>query len=389
MNSRTTIQTAALLALAAKLICAALTLGTNDADAFYNFGRFIWERGLLPQYGSNPEFNHTPATGGYVALIYGLGQGFGFNFFLRLPGILADFAVVRALLRWRESSGQLPTWALMLLALSPVSFMVSGFHGNVDSVLVWLLVLAALECGAGRAAWCGLWFGLACNVKIIPLLVAPVFFFHWLARGGARRFFLVAALTIFAGWAYPLCTMPETFLRNVLGYNSNWGAWGITYWLSQTRAAVFVPTGFSGLTAVQLAIMSALKIIIVAAALGIAWRSRTRAPEHVFATLALVWAVFFVFAPGVGAQYLVWFAPFLLIRAPGWYAVTTAASSIFLFVFYDTICGGLPWYHGASTRELLPEWAGWSNLPWLTLAVFLAVVIRRASGARDYSSPSS
>lgn len=389
MNSRPAIQTAALLALLAKLACAALTRGTNDADAFYNFGRFIWEHGLLAQYRATPEFNHPPLTGWYCALIFGLGHGCGFTFLLRLPGILADFAVVQALLRWREASGRPSAGALLLLALSPVSLMVSGFHGNVDGVLAWLLVLAALECGAGRAAWCGLWFGLACNVKIIPLLVAPVFFFHWLSRENARRFFLAASLTILAGWSLPLVSIPAIFLRNVLGYSSNWGGWGITYWLSQTHAAVFAPSGFSGLTATQLAIMSGLKMVIVAAALALAWQRRVLAPAHLFSTLTLVWTVFFVFAPGVGAQYLVWFAPFLSIHSARWFAAITAASTGFLFVFYDTICGGLPWFHGASTAELLPRWAGWSNLPWLALGAFLAVSLCRAVAARSYSSPSS
>jgi Gpi18-like mannosyltransferase len=384
MNSRRAIQTAALLALAAKLACAALTLGTNDADTFYNFGRFIGEHGLLAQYRATPEFNHTPLTGWFCAAIYALGHGFAFNFLLRLPGILADFAVVRALLHWHETRGKPPAWALTFFALSPASLMITGFHGNVDSVLVWLLVLAALECSADRAAWCGLWFGLACNVKIIPLLVAPVFFFHWLSRKNARRFFLTASLTILAGWSYPLIAMPRTFLQNVLGYSSNWGAWGITFWLGQTHLAALMPAGFSGLTPTQLAIMSALKVIIVAAALALAWQRRALEPAEIFSTLALVWAVFFVFAPGVGAQYLVWFAPFLLLAAPRWFAAITAASSVFLFVFYDTICGGLPWYHGASTAELLPRWAAWSNLPWLALVAFLA-----AWFFRGYSSPSS
>ena len=41
MNPRSAIRLAALAALLAKLACAALTSGTNDADTFYNFGRFI------------------------------------------------------------------------------------------------------------------------------------------------------------------------------------------------------------------------------------------------------------------------------------------------------------------------------------------------------------
>jgi hypothetical protein len=209
-----------------------------------------------------------------------------------------------------------------------------------------------------------------------------VFFFHWYAHRNSRRFFLSASLAILVGWSFPLLSMPGIFLRNVLGYSSNWGGWGITYWLSQTRAAAFAPIGFSGLSPEQVAIMSALKLVIVATALSLAWRRWGLGPEHVASTLALVWAAFFVFAPGVGAQYLVWFAPFLAIHSARWFAAITTASSVFLFVFYTTISGGLPWGHGVSTAELVPQWARWSNLPWLALVAFLAVALRNRGSSR-------
>lgn len=378
MSTRLAILLTALVVLLAKLGCAALTRGTNDADAFYNFGRFIWEHGLIAQYRANLEFNHTPLTGWFCALIYGVGNGAGFNFLLRLPGIVADFAAVAALVRWRAQESQPRNWSLLVLALSPVSFMVSGYHGNLDAVLACLLVLAAVECRAKRPAWCGLWLGLACNVKIVPLLVAPVFFFHWLPRERAARFFVPASLAILVGWGYPLCTIPATFLQNVLGYSSNWGSWGVTWLLTASGAEVFAPVGFSGLTPTQRMVMTALKVVIAGAALALAWSARRRNAAAIFHTLAGVWLVFFVFAPGVGTQYLVWLAPFLAVAMPRASIAFTATASVFLFVFYNTISGGLPWFHGASTAELVPRWAPWSLLPWLMLVAVLASVIGSA-----------
>ena len=372
--TRRFIHLAALAALLAKLACAALTRGTNDVDTFYNYGRLIWDHGLLAQYRASVEFNHPPVTGGFVALLYGLGGGLGFHFLLRLPGIVADYAVVRLLLARSAPAGASPPWALLLLALSPVSFMVSGYHGNVDGVLTWLLVLAASECERGRPGRCGLWLGLACQVKIIPLLVAPALFFFWLERGNGRRFFAVASLAILAGWAVPLLAMPETFIKNVLGYSSNWGAWGVTWWLTASGVTVFAPVGFTGLTATQTLVMTALKLVIALAALWIGWTRRALAGREIFGTLALVWLVFFAFAPGIGTQYLVWIAPFLLLESPRGFALVTAASTVFCFVFYTTISGGLPWDHGVSTAELVPRWAPWSNLAWLScLAVVLGI----------------
>ena len=378
--SRPAILLAASLALLAKLVCAAVTVGTNDADSFYNFGRFIWEHGLLAQYRATTEFNHTPLVGWFCAAIYGLGHGFAFNWLLRLPGIVADFLSVRVLLRWSDSDAHPPTWPLMLFALSPVNFMVSGFHGNVDSVLAWLLLLAVRECLRHRAIGCALLFGLACQVKVIPVLLAPAFFFFWLHRGRGRDFFLTASATILTGWAVPLLFLPDTFLHQVLGYNSNWGSWGVTWLLRLTGSPVFAPAGFRDLTTTQLTIMLCLKIIIVAAALCIAWRRRSLPATQLPATLTIIWTVFFVFAPGVGAQYLVWFAPFLLLTSARWSAAITAASAIFLFAFYTTTSGGLPWYHAVSTAELLPRWVAWSALPWFTLFAFL---IARVIGQRE------
>lgn len=373
--SPTVIWIAAWGALLAKLCCAVLTAGSNDIDTFYNFGRFIWENGLLEQYRATREFNHTPLVGWYCAAIYGIGKGAGFHLLLRLPGIIADFLVVRTLLTTPEWEGRFPRWAFLLFALSPVNFMVSGFHGNVDSVLAWLVLLAARECGRGRAVGCGLFLALACQVKVIPLLLAPAFFFFWLARRRARPFFLTAGIGILAGWAFPLIQIPELFLSNVLGYSSNWGSWGITYWLHATGMPVFGAVGFLDLLPPQVIIMTVLKLVIVAGALGIAWHRRNVPAQELFTTLLLVWAVFFVFAPGVGAQYLVWFAPLLLIQFPRWFAVITLASAAFLFAFYTIICGGVPWFHGVSTAELLSRWVGWSALPWLALTAFLVATL--------------
>jgi hypothetical protein len=378
---------AALIALAVKLCIAAVTVGTNDAESFYNFGRFIWEHGLLAQYRAAPDFNHTPLTGWFCAAAYGVGHGLGFNWFLRAPGILADFISALAILRWRDAAGRPPWWALGLFALSPVGVMVSGFHGNVDSVLTCLILLAVLECNHGRAMACGMWLGLACNVKVIPLLLAPVFFFFWLSRGRARAFFLPASACILAGWAVPLIALPRIFLGQVLGYSSNWGSWGIPYGLRATGLPVFETLGFAGLTPAQAMIMAMLKVGIVVLALWIAWHRRALPAQTLFSTVALVWAEFFVLAPGLGAQYLVWIAPFLLVDSALWYGVVTLASSIFLAVFYQTISGGWPWYRGISTAELVPAWVGWSLLPWVALMAFLvarrSVLFGSALGARD------
>jgi len=44
--------------------------------------------------------------------------------------------------------------------------MISGFHGNTDSVMTMFLTLAAYFCWRERPWWCGLCFALSCQIKV-------------------------------------------------------------------------------------------------------------------------------------------------------------------------------------------------------------------------------
>ena len=132
------------------------------------------------------DSNHPPLTACYLELIDNLSRngflrqhGVTFPFLLRLPKIIADLVVVFVLLRISKMSTErsVPAWALVLFALSPVSLMVAGFHGNTDPVMVMFLVIAAYMCLCRRPILCGIFFALACEVKIVPLLLSPVLFF--------------------------------------------------------------------------------------------------------------------------------------------------------------------------------------------------------------------
>jgi uncharacterized membrane protein len=380
MKPRLLVLLLAVLALLAKLYCAATTVGSCDVVFFWKFAHTIHRDGLLAMYQATTFFNHTPLVGWFseAALQFSGGEQRLFAFYLRLPAIFADFFAVLALLWLREKTGRPAWWALALFAASPVAFMVSGYHGNVDSVMGLGILLAAAACAANRPALCGLCLGLACNIKIIPLLVAPVFFFLWWQQGQALRFSAPAILAVLIGWSYPLLTIPAVFLKNVLGYSSIWGVWGITYALRMTDLPALRGITFDETTPTEAAIMQGLKLLIVAAVLALAWQRRKVERIEVFRTPTLVWAVFFVFAPGFGAQYLVWLAPCFLVATERWYAALTAASSVALFAFYTVISKGLPWDTGFTVHSTAAQWVGWLVLPWLVLVAFLARQVRFA-----------
>ena len=253
---------AAIAALVLKLLLAFNTFGTNDVASFYNFGRHLSTNGLEWLYtnaqlhaiatnngvelyqSSEKAFNHPPLVAYYLQFIYRLSHvrfyeqnNLSFPFLLRLPGILADLFVILLLAR-SQTQLRLPTWSLIALALSPVSFMVSGFHGNTDPVVVFFLVLAAIMCLRDAPLSCGVALAVSCQIKIIPLLLVPVFAFFWFERRKALFFAVPFSLVSALLCLQPLLKFPSVLFSNVLGYSSFWGCWGITYWLRMTGTRI-------------------------------------------------------------------------------------------------------------------------------------------------------
>jgi hypothetical protein len=128
-------------------------------------------------------------------------------------------------------------------------------------------------------------------------------------------------------------------------------------------------------------VVTVLKLIIIAAVLMIAWRRRNLNERALLDSIAYAWIAFFVFAPGVCAQYMVWLAPFILILSPTWFAWLLATSSLFLFFFYNITAHGLPWYLAISTNKLNTVWTPWSIWPWATLLIVMVLFWRKARAA--------
>ena len=140
-----------------KIYCASTTYGTNDTTLFQLYGHALYEAGLEETYKTSQHFNHTPVLAMVLVGLYWLSKSFAWSYplLLRFPGIAAD--VVTAVVFWRaatiDMAGRIsPLWGC-LFALSPVSFMVSGYHGNFDSVLAMFVFLATYYASKERLTY--------------------------------------------------------------------------------------------------------------------------------------------------------------------------------------------------------------------------------------------
>src|SRR6267142_4371502 len=202
---------AGIVAAALKIYCAATTFGSCDVTIICRFGQIVDSMGLDYMYRLDRHFNHPPVTGEFFGLVYHIAAWItppaayavphSFPFLLRLPSIIADALALLILLRLHQKTGNPPVWSLALFALSPVAFMVSGFHGNVDPVMVCALLIAACCCVEEHVLLSGIFLALACSIKVIPLFLTPVFFFFWLQRGQkpALQFTIAFVVSCLAG----------------------------------------------------------------------------------------------------------------------------------------------------------------------------------------------
>ena len=188
-------------------------------------------------------------------------------------------------------------------------------------------------------------------------------------------------VTCLAAWSEALITAPGLFVQNVLGYNSFPGGWGITY-LAAVVAREFKVQSHPIFLECLLSSITVLKISTVLCVLALGWFRRKADGLEFARTVAYCWVAFAILAPGFVPYYLVWLAPFILLYSGAWYAVVTAASSIYLFVYYNIMAHGMPW--NICDPTVRPIWSVWGTIPWLVLVAFgLTVLIRRRFGAQS------
>jgi hypothetical protein len=374
----------AVVSVLLRLWIAASTFGSDDVHYWTQFAAGVRHFGPVGIYGHSfdAQYNHPPLAGWMLLLIDHLQRtGLSFAFLVRVPASVADgiTGVLLFLLIDRYGGRQTAVPAAMTFMLSPVAVIVSGFHGNTDPVFV-MLALAAFyqEKVRRRHGASGVLLALAISVKIVPVVLLPLFVLR-LVSGGARgrtRFIAGGALVFAVLWLPVLVSRPEQFVENVVLYSgSNLGLWG-------APVLVFMlgvdPTthqaAFHALSYVALAVSAFLPVLLA---------RRSTADLQRF---GLVLSLFLLLSPAFGMQYLVWglAAAFLVsLRHAAAYAL---ASSAFALVVYSLWNHALPWnWYEARSFDfpdfvVLPMFAAWLAL----LAVVLrGVAVLHAGGVAD------
>jgi hypothetical protein len=255
----------------------------------------------------------------------------------RLCTLIADVALI--VLVGKLAGRKYDAAARFQYACNPIALMIAVIHAQVEPVALVFLVGAYIVArstppledsssrgpGAVKAAWAGALFGFALSGKSWPIILLPVLLamlptwrqrlYGLCAAGAVPVFFLVTLpLVVSTSWTNMLDV--ARYLGEVRPIVGEWG-WtavmtGGDWQLASTAAAIG-----------QVVLYSVILLVM-----WLWWRS-----DRVDQTSAILLA-FMVVTPRMGAQYLLWFVPFLVARPTRWSRPAMALASIWAGLGY-------------------------------------------------------
>jgi hypothetical protein len=337
-NQRIWVITALTLATLIKLYLASTTHGTTDVDGFTDQLIKIRELGVGTYHIRgifNNAFNHPPPM---IHVLKALGfiadiTGWPFRFWLRLLPTLADIGSV--LLMWRLLQNRKDRFPLVLaLAVSPISIIINGYHGNTDGFMMMFVLLSIYLVEIKAASLlAGLAFGMACSVKVVPLMLVPAVILY-LPNLRSRAKFSAAAILFFLLASLPyIAQEPITIIKSVFGYASLYGAWGFPqlFAIFSTVQYAHQPYEPLGVHAVFAGILKYLSLLLICA-LSV-WMNFKLKLSLLLQCGTIMSLVLFL-APGFGPQYLVWFVPFVTVLGVRQTLAYYAVAGLFLAYKY-------------------------------------------------------
>lgn len=344
--ARSLIIAVSVIMLAIKVWFAGSTMGTTDAFYWTAFADAVRQVGPIRVYSFFPDggeilYNHPPMSGYWLWFLNGIESwsGASIRFTVRVTASVADVVttlVVFEMLR-RRADLAVATTSALLVAMSPILLIISGFHANTDPVFAMLVILAAYLLADRRApVGAGASLALAFGVKIVPVVVVPLFLV-WALIAGRRvllRFAASFALVVLITWAPALIEEWDRVMHNVVGYAGisvrQWGLPQIVAWLGNPDWAAALITGPWRYAAL---------LIGAGVPAWLVWRRPAALP----AALGIALGLLLILSPAFGHQYLVWPAAALFFVSLVGGALYNLSAGLLIAVVYTRWNGGFPW----------------------------------------------
>jgi hypothetical protein len=317
-----------------------------------------------------------------------LDHGEAENAAVKLPAVLGDVAAVALLLvLFRATPSRAATLAAAYWAL-PVSWLSSGVLGFLDGALAFVVVVALVAAGRGRAVLAGVALGLAGLIKPTALVVAPAVWCALVARRASPWRAVAAGAATVAAALVPFVvagTLPTAIVHvyRILfqgtlsgGFPNPWWLLGHALTVAHDGAPFAGPVRFAKLDLLPIAARPVGTLLFAVSAVLVwrAQRNRTGAPAACLAGALLVLA-YGVCAVGVHenhphALFLCLFATGLATRGVRLLTIGCA----FVYVANMLMLSGLGRFYGPRYAILEP-FARWVSGLRMALGFDLTLVL--------------
>ena len=364
-----------------RILLLVTTVGTTDSMHVAMWAFTVAKHGPAASYQLSPLINHPPLSLSIMAASWNLAEAMSLQAFqtFRAFQVVADAvtAILLLLLGRRMARGRTLTF---LFLLTPAVIFISGFHCNSDPTMVALLVAAVLCMVSGAPAWSGVFLALSVNIKIVPILLVPLF--GMAAGASVLRFALAFGGVLAAGLLPSLVVAGPVMLRNIFLYAGYPGEWGLPALLvmiarsfPETARSIVPIAKFYSDHGKWFAAAA-----IVATCLAAWWPTRSITREQLAAGVPLLLMMLLFLAPGFGLQYLLWPLPLLpLLVSRRTYLIVAGLVSAYLFYAYTVWSGGFPWWF-SDARQHFPgtrTYMIFGLVTWLSLGVTAAFALPR------------
>lgn len=299
---------------------------------------------------------------------------------IKLPMVVSDAALavlVAVSLRARLRDDRTALGAAALVAIGPSFFLISGYHGQLDSLAIapaFAGLLAWERAPPERRGWvAGALIGLGGAIKTVPLVLVLALLPTARSRREAATLLASATLVPLAMLGPFLAAAPAETIK-MLYYAGAPGVGGLSLVLQPSLASGWIlhrPVVRSGITVflADAAPFLAVGLILV---IGAFLFIRRAAPRE---GAAMLWLGIYALAPTFFFQYVVWGLPFFLFA--GWLAYVGALEAV--LIAPTVIAIGLPW----ADRRVLAVYLPLTILAWGMFALRAAWQAKAIFGGRD------
>lgn len=260
-------------------------------------------------------------------------------------------------------------WSLALCALALFEPLRDTFSfGQVNVVLLALVLTDARLLASGRGRWAGAGTGLAAAIKLTPALFIGLLLLAGRRRAAARATAVAAAVTALAALVDPAAS--RFYWTRALWDTGRVGR--LDYVSNQSLQGVLARLGESGRPLWALAVLGTLCVW--------AWRSRRAALAGDWtAAFALTGAAACLVSPITWVHHLVWLLPSFAVLLRAGHRLVAGA-------LYAVLCTSVVWLWSDDASGL-DGFLGSNLYTWITLGLLLGLPTGQPRAARPLPRP--